>query len=720
MSNPQHSPTQAPSPKRRRVALACQHCRERKVRCDGQRPTCGACLKKGIAGQACEYLVIADTAKYQTEKAYLTSLQSHIAELGGAQPSRSPRQTEPANPAQDSRLGQGYSIGTTFPMSLAAMGAAVPCTPDTTCQDQYYGQSSLVSLVHQYAQSSPGQKSIQSGNRQDMASNASPESLMPSRYEELSPNMATLISDDFSLPPRRLADRLLDVYFTNNHVFYPWVHKESFLVTYESIWTNKAISPETLLPDVGIGGRNCSPGVFHCALNAMFAIACEFSDMEPRDKRNSSMMFYERMKSLMNVDILDSGSLAHVQALLMVSIYLQCTPYPKRCWNVIGMAHRIAVGLGLHNRRQFNGLSALEKEMRWRAWCACVQMDVIISMTTGRPPMTHNYSRVPLPSPIDDKYLAVSREGRKQPDGIISSNEFLHQNMKLIGILWKVLLTVYHNVDEPTDEPSSPAPETDFKAIMEIDRSLEDFEESLPDIFTWKLSNAPSPHRTFRRQSNVLHARCLHLKLLLYRPTFSTYCSNGKSRTGQSNSWTVMYQQNAAVRCVRAACDLILSLSKATIEDSTGAWWYGVFYLISAGIVLVLVESSGADFPGILQEERDHAWDECLETLNRMVSVHPSARDYHIALHDLRKSHTTQVRHANNGPEQSPANEPPAGDMGIEQTNQLPSSMMQSGQMEYGLQSPFFHNWDADLGDIMLPAQFLQNLDEELLLPNLF
>lgn len=45
---------------------------------------------------------------------------------------------------------------------------------------------------------------------------------------------------------------------------------------------------------------------------------------------------------------------------------------------------------------------------------------------------------------------------------------------------------------------------------------------------------------------------------------------------------------------------------------------------------------------------------------------------------------------------------------------------MQGDRVEYGIQNPFFDNWDADLGDIMLPAQFLQNLDEELLLPNLF
>ncbi|CAG7928945.1 unnamed protein product [Penicillium olsonii] len=671
---------------------------------------------------------------------YLHSLRTHIADLGGSQPVSSLRQTEPVHPGQDSRSGQA-SGGTSFPMSLAAMGAAVPGTPDTTCQDQYYGQSSLASLVHQYAQSSPGQHSARSKNYQETPNSMSPPSLLPCANGPLSPNMATLISDDFSLPPRRLADWLLDVYFTNNHIFYPWVHKESFMATYENIWTNKPSSAHTSLPDVGLGGINCPLGVFHCALNAMFAIACEFSDMEPRDKRNSSMMFYERMKSLMNVDILDSGSLAHVQSLLMISIYLQCTPFPKRCWNAIGMAHRMAVGLGLQNRRQFSGLSALEREMRWRAWCACVQMDV---MTTGRPPMTHDYSNVPLPSPVDDRYLAASKEGSSQPDGITSKNQFLHQNMKLIGILWKVLLTVYHSGDEPTSRQSSPTPESNFKAIMELDRSLEEFEYSLPDVFAWKLPNATSPDRRFRRQSNVLHARYLHLKLLLYRPTFSTYCSNANSQPGQSNSWSMMYQQNAALKCVRAACDLIFSLSRATTEDSTGAWWYGVFYLISAGVVLVLAESSGADFPGIPEGQRDYSWNECLETLDRMVAVHPSARDYHIALHDLKKSHTTKASRskmlfpyiiaiprvsksdlifvANTGMRQFPASEAPGHEIEGEGENvdQMPSSVIQSGEIDYELPSPFFHNWDAELSDIMLPAHFLQNLDDELLLPNLF
>ena len=192
--------------------------------------------------------------------------------------------------------------------------------------------------------------------------------------------MSSLISDDFSLPPRKTTDWLLDVYFTNSHLFYPWVHKESLLASYETIWSSQDNeSPNTNgLPDVGIGGQNCPAQVFYCALNAILAIACEFSNIRSREKRTSSLVFYERMKGLLNIDFLDSGSLAHVQALLLVALYLQCTPYPRQCWNVVGMAYRMSVGLGLHLSQYIPELTLLEKEMRWRAWCACVQMDMYV------------------------------------------------------------------------------------------------------------------------------------------------------------------------------------------------------------------------------------------------------------------------------------------------------------------------------------------------------
>lgn len=55
-----------------------------------------------------------------------------------------------------------------------------------------------------------------------------------------------------------------------------------------------------------------------------------------------------------------------------------------------------------------------------------------------------------------------------------------------------------------------------------------------------------------------------------------------------------------------------------------------------------------------------------------------------------------------------------------DEADETQASAMQTDQAEPNAPSPFFKNWDAELGDIMLPAQFLQELDEGLLLPNLF
>lgn len=260
---------------------------------------------------------------------------------------------------------------------VSAMGAAVPDVCDTRSHDEYYGQSSLVSFIQQCTHTSANHESGRgppSRSTQPITPSTASTALnqCPLKPTRMHPHLL----DDFSLPPRRVADWLLGIYFKGSHMFYPWVHKESFMTCYEQLWSNN--DEETLndLPDVGLGGPGCSMEVFHCALNAIFAIACEFSNMPVKDKQTSSLMFYDRMKSLINIDILDSGNLGHVQALLLVSLYLQCTPYPRRCWNTVGMAYRISVGIGLHLSRRCDDLSPLEREIRWRVWCACVQMDM--------------------------------------------------------------------------------------------------------------------------------------------------------------------------------------------------------------------------------------------------------------------------------------------------------------------------------------------------------
>ncbi|KAF9892311.1 hypothetical protein FE257_002088 [Aspergillus nanangensis] len=765
------SPANERSPKRRRVALACACCRERKVRCDGVKPVCGACERRGNTAEQCEYLVIADTAKYQTERAYIQSLRDHIASLGGSvQPQTSstipihhdanadeaPRavrispiihtglpsgsimeKSTVSRSHQDTCDHHDSPASASLPGTISAMGATLTDLDDSTMRDEYYGQSSIISLVQECAQTSPGQQSLHSQPRRTQ------HPVTPSASSTSSCNvscsavgMSSLLSDDFSLPPRRTADWLLEIYFTNAHLFYPWVHKDSFLVSYNFMWSNKDSSALNDLPDVGLGGRNCAIPVFYCALNAILATACEFSNMPSKEKRTSSLMFYERMKSLINIDIIDSGSLAHVQALLLVAIYLQCTPYPRRCWNIVGMAYRMAVGLGLHLSRKSTKLSGLEKEMRWRAWCACVQMDIIVSMTMGRPAMTSAPSKVPLPSPTDDQYLGMGPHGATQPVGIVSANQFLHENMKLIGILGNILSAVYHSTEPGSEVEIQRPPDVDFQAVMDIDKSLTQFESDLHPALHWDPQRVPTSNINpiFGRQANVLHARYLHLKLLLNRPAFSHYCSMLNTETqpntpSSARSWTALCRANCAMMCVQSACDLVDSLAKATSQDATGAWWYGVFYLISAGIILISADVSGASFDAIDGRRREAAWGQCLDTLYRMVDVHPSARDYAIALNGLKERHLapSSARVDPNDGQATTAfleargrNEGTNSVAGTEDESNQSPGMGGNTEPSYDVLSPFLSNWESGLEDIMLPAHLLQDMDEGLLLPNLF
>ncbi|KAL4899441.1 hypothetical protein BDW74DRAFT_189049 [Aspergillus multicolor] len=725
MPSPSSSADQPRSPKRRRVPLACSSCRERKVRCDGARPICSACQRRSNTTEPCEYMVITDTAKFQTERAYIQSLRDHIAYLEESIPKSSPIHdlsavapvpTSPVRPLAPRRAPvqehcEHYPSpeSPSLSKSITAMGAPVTDISQTDLGDQYYGQTSLVSLVQEYA----------TPQRQPQPATPSAASCNVS----CAPGLSSLLSDDYSLPPRKTADWLLNIYFTNSHLFYPWVHKESFVASYNFIWSSQDGSALNSFPDVGIGGRNCPPTMFYCALNAMFAIACEFSNMPPQEKRSTSLMFYERIKGLINIDILDSGSLAHVQALLLVAIYLQCTPYPNRCWNIVGMTYRMSIGLGLHLRRRGSDMTELEKEIRWRSWCACVHMDIILSMTMGRPAMTPIPYNIPLPSPIDDKYLA-SGKTVQQPPNEVSGNQFLYENTRLIGILGKILSTIYHSVEQTTDPVPLHEANSSLPAILDIDRALDEYEQSLHPALQWG-PGAQSPLSEFplcRRLSNVLHARFLHLRLLLYRPAFSEYCSalsdqgrgavNSKAGTRR---WSMLCRSNCAAGCVQAACDLIESLSRATMQDASGAWWYGIFYLISAGFILLLAYSADASFDGLDEEHRDRAWELCIQTLHCMVDVHPSARDYAIALSGLKQAQRQSTRTSAAIGAQNTGNDASGA---TQDRRHIQGEADHSGL--YNALDPLISNWDNGIEDIMLPAHFLQDMDDGLLLPSFF
>lgn len=262
---------------------------------------------------------------------------------------------------------------------VSAMGVAShESARATTAQEPFYGNSSAVSFQHEVREtlrrSSDGEATLDRPQPSTMPRRKQPYHTMSSLLDQVSSSKL----DAFTLPPRPFADYLLDLYWNRVHCLYPFVHKPAFLKSFEQLWVREsAVESDNGHSNqaVGLGGSNCGPSTFYCALNGIFALACQFSDLPSDEREPLTDTFFRRSKHFLHIDILDEGDLALVQTLLIIAQYLQSTHYPDRCWNIVGLACRVAQGIGLHLDDSTTDRTTLEVEMRRRSWWGCVMLD---------------------------------------------------------------------------------------------------------------------------------------------------------------------------------------------------------------------------------------------------------------------------------------------------------------------------------------------------------
>lgn len=183
----------------------------------------------------------------------------------------------------------------------------------------------------------------------------------------------------FSLPPRSVADRLLNEFWQRVYYLYPIFHRPTFENAYQSLWdgSSKADTP-ALGGELGLGG---SPGagpttiVFHCALNTIFALGCSYIHMPILERSNVTQTYFLRAKQFIGLDLLEMHNIGVVQTLLLMTLFLQSTPFASRCWNSVGIACRVGQGLGLHVDPNQINRGPIETEIRRRTWHGCVVLD---------------------------------------------------------------------------------------------------------------------------------------------------------------------------------------------------------------------------------------------------------------------------------------------------------------------------------------------------------
>ncbi|KAH6894647.1 fungal-specific transcription factor domain-containing protein [Thelonectria olida] len=645
--------------RRRKVTLACEPCRHRKSRCDGGKPICSTCQHRSLGLEQCIYRT--SNARTACGEDYTKSLHERIRQLEQA---CSSQQKEVASatstPAQaqrqsteESSLAHGVSLSIDLgpdngqdptkspsPASLNQIDAAESMSGVTAMgtmlsedlltgsikeSQHFFGGSSAVSFLKEAC----GPINSQSPSR-------------PRAREEPVANVLSAYSNlhNFPIPPRPLADHLIQKYFERIYYLYPFFDRETFETAYQSLWQTGSQTIHNPKPNQSLGlgsaaGCGTNSIVFHCALNALFALGCTFSDLTSSEKPAAIEVFFNRSKGHVGIDLLDMNNIGVVQALLLVALALQGTPFPNRCWNAVGVACRVAQGLGLHTDVNRQHGESREKEMRRRTWYGCVTMDF---MTFGRPNMTTNLPALP-PTGLGGSGVPSS----------LDTDLKLHFNVESVrlgrvleGILSKIYQPWLNR--SPTSE-ASPALGSDIHHsldnIVDLHTQLTKFEQSLPPSLSWESPASldgfsQQDRRVLETQRNVLRARFLYLQLMLYRPILTHLLTADASRQAAnedpnrtkapSNGLMSSFSLECAKSCIKAAMQLIDLIYVTHQTETSDMWWWNGLYACTAGLVLIFARLCSPLWNSLVESEIDKAWEQCQRILQNLASFSTLSR----------------------------------------------------------------------------------------------
>ncbi|KGO40680.1 Transcription factor, fungi [Penicillium expansum] len=427
-----------------------------------------------------------------------------------------------------------------------------------------------------------------------------------------------------------MADSLMEVYWEYVFPLYPFFIPGEMKTEYMKIWTGDSLEYDE--------------SMLMCTLNVIFALASQLADfVPPKEREASADAFFSRAKGLFQFNLWDTGSAGLIQCLLLMAQYLQSTDSAHQCWIVTGLAIRNAQSLGLHLPQNIARLRSFqEQQLARKIWHGCILMDRVISMTFGRPAMISKASSgaVPLPAAVDDEYIpSGSSKEVSQPPDRPSMMAFYAKSLELYEIMNDVLLSLYKPISDDNAEDmhdfyfDNVASEGE-RTIFELDRSLSRWTRSLLPHLRWD-SSTVSTSAIFYRQSIVLRARFLHVRMLLFRPTLSKYCAiRDNAATDPLVSTNESFPHRVALQCsiicVKAAQESIELIKNNVPADGTGgplpAWWYNILYVYTSATVLVASRLCSTILAEVTESSIAESWNYALEVLRKYQNYSTSAR----------------------------------------------------------------------------------------------
>lgn len=364
----------------------------------------------------------------------------------------------------------------------------------------------------------------------------------------------SISSVDVQLPNSSIRDSFVDSYFRFYHPFYPIIHERSFRAQYKKLNS----IPEN--------------NTFQLLLRMVLTLGTICASTTPN---YNDYPVYLSVRERMRASMLESGTIEQIQVLLLMSNYIQKRDKPNTGYNYLGLAARMAIGMGLHREIKHAGTdmpNTIKLEIRRRVWWTLAFFESGASFTFGRPSAVNmNKCEVHIPLNIDDSSLDPSD---RVPDEISVPTPYT-------ALIAYSRLTVISNdlYSELFSTQRYSSNTIEHMMLFEkYEKQLNEWKSSIPvaffvqDIPIW-----------FRGPRDCILWKAQNLRMIMFR----RYLELAIAKMIQP------IDVNIIESCSNATLDIVYSIRDSVFQGRDDMrWstsWYATFYLFQSALYLDLL-----------------------------------------------------------------------------------------------------------------------------------
>ncbi|KAJ9607475.1 hypothetical protein H2200_007553 [Cladophialophora chaetospira] len=354
----------SPSLRVSRPVAACARCRSAKIKCDGKLPACSACER---SGKSTSCTSANDEFARGKERSYVAALEAAAQRLQkkiDAARTDAARHQPSSGPPAAGQPQQRRKISGTRRKEASDVDELVSdfgfLTVNATSRD-FHGFTSTMSFAKLL--------------------------LSAAAKEELPP------LDSRGLPPRYAITPTINQYLDNIYVLFPLFSETDLMASLSRIYNESAAVSSTVTP----------LDVWYVRL--VLAIAYASTSQRKGDEHDRTALQHMSAARGLAGYVLHPGSIAGVQALLLLVQYSLVDPAHYDSWYLVGMAARLVVDLGLHcEPPPETKISKSALDLRRRIFHCTYAFDRLVSMSLDRAFSftDDSASEVPLPESASD------------------------------------------------------------------------------------------------------------------------------------------------------------------------------------------------------------------------------------------------------------------------------------------------------------------------------